>query len=353
MTKQLKENLAVVLHGKGDVRVESRPIPAPGKGEVLLEMKNVGICGSDIHFFNWGRIGDFVVNSPLVLGHESSGQVIQVGEGVTELKPGDRVAVEPGVGCLKCETCKSGRYNLCPDVTFSSCPPDDGLFCRYKVHAANFCFKLPDHVSFEEAALFEPLAVAVHSARRSRIKAGDYVLVTGSGPVGLLCMFVAKASGASHVIITDQVAQRLEVAKKLGADFTVNVGGKSDEEIIKEIQSFRPGEEPNICYECTGTESACRLSLKATARGGVVTLVGQGPSLITVPFVTIGMRELDVLGIFRYANSYPTALSLVASGKVDVKPLITHRYKLEEAVEAFAMARDGKENAIKVMFSCS
>jgi len=347
------ENLSVVLHGKEDLRVEPRPIPSPGRGEVLLEMKNVGICGSDLHFFNNGRIGDFIVKKPTVLGHESSGQVIQVGEGVTNLKPGDRVAIEPGVGCCICDTCKLGRYNLCPEMVFRSCPPVDGLFCRYQVHAANFCYKLPENVSFEEAALVEPLAVAVHSAKRARIQAGDYVLVTGAGPVGLLCMFVAKAAGASHVIITDTVANRLAIAKKLGADFTINVSGRSDEDLIKEIQSLRPGEEPNVCFECTGSEPASRLTMKVTAMGGVVALVGQGPLMVTVPLISVGLRELDVVGIYRYANSYPKAISLISSGKVDVKPLITHRYKLEDAAEAFKMARDGKESTMKVMFTCN
>jgi len=348
----LRENLTAVLHAKGDLRLENRPIPTPGKNQVLLEMKNVGICGSDVHYMTHGSIGHFVVKAPMVIGHEASGVVVKLGEGVTDLKPGDRVAIEPGVPCRICEHCKTGRYNLCPDMKFCATPPIDGNLCRYYVHSADFCYKLPDHVSFEEAALLEPLAVGVHANKRAGVTGGDYVLICGAGPIGLVNILVSKALGASNIIVTDIVDSRLEVAKKFGANFTVNVKGKSEDDILKEIKGFT-GKDPNVCIECSGSEPSTRVGMLATAPGGVVTLIGHGPENMNVPLVTTGIREVDIRGIFRYVNCYPVALALVASGRVDVKPLVTHRYTLEQTLEAFETARTGRGGAIKVMLSCA
>jgi len=348
----LRENLTAVLHAKGDLRLENRPIPTPGQNEVLLEMKNVGICGSDVHYLTHGSIGPFVVKAPMVIGHEASGVVVKVGQGVTSLKPGDRVAVEPGVPCRFCEQCKSGRYNLCPDIKFCATPPVDGNLCRYYVHAADFCYKLPDNVSFEEAALLEPLSVAVHANKRAGVTGGDYVLICGAGPIGLVNIVVAKALGAGDIVITDILDSRLEVARQLGATYTVNVKGKSDEDVLKEIRALT-GKDPNICIECSGFESSTRMGMLATAPGGVVVLVGMGPDNVTVPLIAAAVKEVDVRGIFRYVNCYPVALALVASGRVNVKPLVTHRYTLEQTLEAFETARTGRGGAIKVMLSCA
>jgi L-iditol 2-dehydrogenase len=212
---------------------------------------------------------------------------------------------------------------------------------------------LPDNVSFEDAALLEPLAVVVFALRRAGVSAGDYVMITGAGTIGLLCLQAAKAFGASHVIVTDILDHRLETAKKLGADFTLNVRNKTDEQIVAEIWKPLGGKQPNVTVECTGAEAATRVAVLATTQGGVVSLVGLGPDVINVPMVQVCIRELVLQGTYIYTNSYPLAIELVSQGKINLKPLISHRYKLEQAKEAFETARTSRENALKVMFNIS
>jgi L-iditol 2-dehydrogenase len=351
MASGLKENLSVVIHGKGDLRLENTPVKASGPDDVLIEIKSGGICGTDIHLFLEGNIGSLVATKPYIPGHESAGQVIKVGDNVKHLKPGDRVAIEPVVGCGKCTQCKLGHYQRCDVMTICSIPPHDGNLCRYKVHNGSFCHKLPDNVSYEEAALLEPLAVVVHAVRRAGVSAGNYVMVCGAGPVGLLCLQTAKAFGASHVVVTDIVDHRLEIAKKLGADFTVNVKNKTDEQIVAEIWKPLGGKQPNVTVECTGAEASTRVGIKATAQGGVLSLVGFGPDFINVPMVQVCIRELVLQGTYIYANSYKLSIDLVSQGKVNMKPIITHRYKLEQVKEAFETARTSRDNALKVMFN--
>nr|QBH74076.1 alcohol dehydrogenase [Thermobia domestica] len=345
------DNLSAILYKKNDLRLEQRPIPEPKDDEVLLKMHSVGICGSDVHYLVNGAIGDFVVRSPMVLGHEASGIVAKVGKNVTNLKEGDRVAIEPGVPCRYCKFCKDGKYNLCPDVIFCATPPIDGNLCRYYTHAADFCYKLPDHVSLEEGALLEPLSVGVHACRRAGITLGSVVLVTGAGPIGLVSLLAAKAMGASRVIITDIVAHRLEVAKEIGADDTLLMGKVSTEEAAQQIEKIL-GRQPDKTIECSGAEPCIQLAIQATESGGVIVLVGLGPPKVNVPLVNAACREIDIRGVFRYANDYPLALSMVASGKLNVKKLITHNFKLEETAQAYETARTGAGGAIKVMINC-
>jgi len=347
----LKDNLSVVIHGKGDLRLENTPVKTPGPDDVLVEIKSVGICGTDIHLFLEGNIGHIVATKPYIPGHESAGDVVKVGDNVKHLKPGDRVTIEPVVGCGRCAQCKLGHYQRCDVMTICSIPPHDGNLSRYKVHNASFTHKLPDNVSYEEAALLESLAVVVHAVRRAGVSAGNYVMVCGAGAVGLLCLQTAKAFGASHVIVTDIVDHRLEIAKKLGADFTINVKDKTDEQIVAEIWKPLGGKQPNVTFECTGAEAATRVAIMATAQGGVLSLVGFGPDSINVSMVQVCIRELVLQGICIYSNSYQLSIDLVSQGKVNMKPIITHRYELEQAKEAFETARTGRDNAIKVMFN--
>ena len=348
-----RKNLCAVLRSVGDLGLEERAIPQPAKGEVLLSMHSVGICGSDIHFWVAGRIGDFAVESPMVMGHECSGVVSALGEGVTHLKIGDRVAIEPGSPCRGCFLCKSGRYNLCPDVKFCSAPPTDGALARYHVHAADLCFKLPDHVSFDEGALLEPLSVGVHACQRAGVKIGSRVLICGAGPIGLVCLLMAKASGACKIVITDLEENRLRVAKELGADYPVTVATEdSSRAVARQIKKVL-GYQVDQAIECTGAESSIATAIYGTRSGGVVAIVGLGASEVKVPIVDASVREIDIRGVFRYCNCYPTALEMVASGKVNVKPLITHTYKLEETLDAFERAKTMAGGAIKVMIRCA
>jgi len=238
-------------------------------------------------------------------------------------------------------------------MQFCATPPVHGNLSRYYVHAADFCYKLPSHMSLEEGALMEPLAVGVHACRRAGVTLGKRVLICGAGPIGLVNLLTAKAMGAAEVIVTDINEGRLEVAKGLGADHVYKVSSdKSAEEMAEDVGSLLGGNKPDIAIECCGVESSIRCSIFATKSGGVVVLVGLGKSEVTLPIVNAACREVDIRGIFRYANCYPTAISMVASGLVDVKPLITHRFKLEEAVQAFETAKTGAGGAIKVLIKC-
>jgi len=348
MTSTLEENIALVLHKIDDLRLEPAPVHEPQDGEVLLEMQSVGICGSDVHYWKRGCIGDFIVRAPMILGHESAGKVIKVGPNVKDLKEGDRVTIEPGVPCRRCDFCKGGRYNLCPDVVFLATPPVHGSIARYHTHAADFCFKLPDHVSYEEGAFCEPLSVGVHACRRAGVTIGSKVLITGAGPIGLVSMLAAKAMGADTIVMTDISQSRLDFAKKMGATYVLSADNdpqKFAQQIVEIL-----GTMPNISIECSGAESSIQTTFYATVSGGVVVLVGLGRPLASLPIVNAAVREIDIRGVFRYANCYPAALSLIASGRIDVKPLITHRYTIQESVQAFEMAESGQ--AIKVMIRC-
>uniref|UniRef100_A0A8C7ZRD6 Sorbitol dehydrogenase n=1 Tax=Oryzias sinensis TaxID=183150 RepID=A0A8C7ZRD6_9TELE len=344
-----QENLSVVLHSKGDLRLKQNDCHVLHV-DVLLQMHSVGICGSDVHYWQHGRIGDFVLTKPMVLGHEAAGTVVRIGSQVKHLKVGDRVAIEPGVPREMDEFFKSGRYNLSPTIFFCATPPDDGNLCQYYTHSANFCYKLPDNVTFEEGALIEPLSVGIHACRRAGVTIGSSVLICGAGPIGLVCLLVAKAMGASQVVITDLFPDRLAKAKELGADFQVTVS-KSDspQQLAKKVEDLL-GVQPQITIECTGAESCLQTAIYGTRSGGVVVLVGLGAEMATVPLINAAVREVDIRGVFRYCNTWPMAIAMLASGKVNVKPLVTHRFPLEQAVQAFKTTRQGL--GIKVMLKC-
>ncbi|KRT82776.1 hypothetical protein AMK59_4469, partial [Oryctes borbonicus] len=332
MASRSEDNLTAILYGVNDLRLEQTPIPVPNDDQVLLRMEAVGICGSDVHYLVKGYIGHFVLRQPMVIGHEAAGTVVEVGKNVKNLKPGDRVAIEPGVSCRRCSYCKEGRYHLCPDMVFCATPPVHGNLARYYVHDADFCFKLPDHVSFEEGAVLEPLSVGVHGCKRAGVGVGSIVLVLGAGPIGLVTMLAAKAFGASTVLITDILQRRLDLAKEMGADHTLLVDKNvSDEEIIKQVVE-KLGGQPTISMDCSGAEQSVRIAIQATKSGGCALLIGMGLSEMTVPLANALIREVDIRGVFRYCNDYPTSLDLIATGKINVKPLITHHYTLEQTL---------------------
>ncbi|KAF5292050.1 hypothetical protein FQR65_LT11316 [Abscondita terminalis] len=346
---QRNENLRAVLHGINDLRLEQTSIPEPNDDEVLLKMGVVGICGSDVHFLVHGRIGSIILETPTVIGHEGSGTVVSVGKNVKHLKPGDRVAIEPGVACFKCDYCREGRYNLCRKMKFCAAPPVHGNLAQYYVHSADFCYKLPENVSLEEGALLEPLSVGIYACERGNVSTGDVVLVMGAGPIGLVTLLTAKAFGASTVVVVDLLKSRLDKAKELGADHTVLVDSGTSEEIAIKNITDALGCQPTKSIDCVGFEKTVRVAVQATRSGGTVVLVGMSQANVNFPIVDLLLREVDVRGIFRYVNDYPTALELVTSGKVDLKPLITHNFKMEETLTAFEVSRKAEGNAIKVL----
>ncbi|CAO3680596.1 unnamed protein product [Umbelopsis vinacea] len=355
MTLAHETNVNVVLRKQGEIVLEERPVPTIEPDQVLLNIKVTGICGSDVHYWLHGGIGDFQLKAPMVLGHESAGIVVAVGDKVKHLQVGDRVAVEPGVACRHCEECKSGRYNLCKDMRFAATPPIDGTLCNYYAHAADFCYKIPDSLSLEEAACIEPLSVAIHAANRSNIKSGDRVFVFGAGPVGLLCCAMAKAAGAGHVSIADISPSRLEFAKSYCTDSQIvlkrpEAGEPNIEYSRRTAKAILETEQmADVVIDATGAETCVQMSLMLAKNGGCVVLVGMGSSVQSLPVQELGAREVDIKGIFRYCNTYPRAVKMLSSGAIDVKPLITHSYPLKNAVDAFEHVKSGRDGAIKVV----
>jgi L-iditol 2-dehydrogenase len=349
---------AAVLFTEKDMRlVSDRARPAnPGIGQVLVRMTRVGICGSDVEYWQHGRIGDFVLRAPMVIGHESAGVVVAVGPGVLGLSLGDRVALEPGVPCRACDQCRTGVYNLCPRMQFFATPPVDGSLCDLVLHPADFCFKLPDTVSDDGGAMCEPLSVGVHACERANVGAGSTVLVLGAGPIGLVCMLVARAIGARRVVMTDVRPERLAFALTVGASATVLVS-RNEAENIAAVKAAVGGDNADALFdsaiECSGFESSMRTALAATRSGGTVCCVGLHDPVMNLPLMDANVREVDIRGIFRYRNTYRKCIALLETGNIDIKPLITHRFKFdsqENLIAGFEMARTGKD-AIKVMFS--
>jgi L-iditol 2-dehydrogenase len=326
---------ASVLRGAGDVAIEERQVPRPAPDEVLVRIEAVGVCGSDVHYYEHGRIGPYRVDEPLVLGHEASGVVVAVGSGVAggpgvaSLEVGQRVSLEPGIPCRSCPQCLTGHYNLCPDVRFFATPPHDGAFQEYVVLPAAFVHPIPDAVSDDAAALLEPLSVGVWACRRGQVTAGSAVLVTGAGPIGLVCAQAAQAFGATHVWVSDVNTHRLALAERLGA-IPVNVA---------ERPIGDHGLDPDVLLECSGHPRAAWEAIRTVARGGRVVLVGMGSDELPIPLPYVQDHELVLLGAFRYANTWPTAIELVASGRVDLDALVTGHYGLDDVEQALTAAR--------------
>lgn len=339
---------AAMLHGVGDFRLEDVPrarISEPD--QCLVRIGACGICGSDVHFYRHGKIGEFVVTTPMSLGHEAAGTIEEVGPAVKGLKPGDRVAIEPGVPCRKCEFCRTGRYNLCADVVFLAAPPHDGAFAEYLAWPADYLFKLPDAVSLEEGAMCEPFAVGLHAARRAGVRGGDWVLVTGAGPIGLCAIQASRANGATRIIAADMVASRLEKARTLGATDTVLLGS---EDLREKVADLTGGRGVDVVLECSGTIPAVHDGVEAVKRGGMVQLVGNFVAVNPeIPIQRMVERELSVSGLFRYANCYPSAIEMIATGKIDLKALVTHSYDLAGVIEGIAWVDEHKGEVIKAV----
>ncbi|KAI9898611.1 hypothetical protein N3K66_006971 [Trichothecium roseum] len=330
------------------------PVLAPGAGQVLLHIKATGVCGSDVHFWKTGRIGTLVFEGDCIIGHEAAGVVVRCGEGVTNLKPGDRVAVEPGVPCGECFLCVDGRYNLCEDVQFAGVYPYAGTLQRFKVHPARWLHKLPDTVSYAEGALLEPLSVVLHAIESAHITLGTPVFVCGAGPIGLLALSAARASGAHPIVISDVEPRRLAFAKELVPScITYRVDMRLDgEESARRVRSlFGDGEysQPRVALECTGVESSVCSAAFVVRRGGVLMVVGVGKSVMNnLPFMHLSLAEIDLRFINRYRDTWPAGIACIDGGLIDVKRLVSHTFPLEQAEEGLTLASDPKNGAIKV-----
>jgi D-xylulose reductase len=317
-----------------------------GPRDVRVKLHSVGICGSDVHYYQHGRIGPFVVEAPMVLGHEASGTVIEAGSQVTRLKVGDRVCMEPGIPDPSSRPSRLGMYNLDPAVRFWATPPIHGILRPTVVHPADFTFKVPDNVSFAQAAMVEPLAVGMHAAMKAKIKPGDVAVVTGAGPIGVVTALAALAGGCSRVIISDVQQPKLDLAASLGPITPVNAKEQNLQRIVAEQTD---GWGADVVFECSGNERAAGAVFGVLCPGGVVVLVGMPMQPIAYDVVAAQIKEARVEHVFRYAHVFPRALALMGSGKIDVKPLITDRFPFEKSIEAFNFACKMPPTSVKAM----
>lgn len=344
----MKKSMKVaVMNGIGQMGFIERPIPEPAENEVLVKLEYVGICGSDMHYYETGRIGDYIVEPPFVLGHEPGGTVVKVGKNVTHLKEGDRVALEPGKTCGHCEFCKEGNYNLCPDVIFFATPPIDGVFQEYVAHEANLCFKLPENVSTLEGALIEPLAVGFHAANQGGAHTGQTAVVFGAGCIGLVSLMALKAKGVEEVYVVDIMQKRLDKAMELGATEVIN-SKKID--IIKEVERLTNGRGVDLVIDTAGMEVTTQQAIHVARKGASIVLVGYTKTgMVTLPLSLAMDKELTFKTVFRYRHIYPMAIEAVAKGKVNLKGIVTDIFNFDDIQNAMDSSVRDKANIVKAV----
>lgn len=342
MEKKMK---VAVMNGVGKMGFVEREIPQPADNEVLVKLEYVGICGSDMHYYETGRIGDYVVEPPFVLGHEPGGVVVEVGKNVTHLKVGDRVALEPGKTCRHCEYCREGKYNLCPDVVFFATPPVDGVFQEYVAHEAALCFKLSENVDTLEGALIEPLAVGFHAANQGGAHAGQTAVVFGAGCIGLVSMMALKAEGVSRVYVVDIMQKRLDKAMELGATGVIN---SMNTDVQEEIGRLTEGKGVDLVIETAGMEVTTRQAIHVTKKGATIVLVGYSKTgEMTLPLSLALDKELTFKTVFRYRHIYPMAIEAVASGKVNLKGIVSNIFNFDDIQAAMDKSVSDKANIVK------
>lgn len=333
-----------------DIRkVEMREIPMPAvqENEVLVKLMHCGVCGSDIHFYEHGRIGSCVVTPPMILGHECAGEIVQVGSMVRHLQVGDRVALEPGRACGTCEYCKSGRYNLCPDMTFMATPPVDGAFREYISYPADYCFKLPDNMDTIEGALLEPLNVGFHAAMRAEPKVGQSAVILGSGCIGLCVLMALHTMGVQEIYMFDMIDRRLEKARELGAAGVYNSKEVDPRQIIQEKTG---GAGVDLVFETAGAVATTKLTAYLVKAGGTIVMIGEGGNaLVEYPFSEISPKEVDLRTIRRYRNLYPTVIKAVSTCGIPLKKLVTDTFCFDEIDQALEYSVVHKADTVKTV----
>lgn len=332
---------ASVLRGVRDIVVEQRPTPVPAADEVLVRIAAVGTCGSDVHYYQHGRIGSYIVESPMILGHEASGTIVAVGDSVPADRIGQRVSIEPQRVDRTCRYCKSGQYNLCVNIEFYATPPIDGAFAEYAVIQQDFAHSVPDSISDDAAALMEPLSVAIWSLQKAGVSAGSSVLIAGAGPIGIVTAQTARAFGATTIVVSDPMPERREVALRYGATSVIDPAAAAT------VDAGAAGSGFDAFIDASGAPSAVRAGILALRRAGSAVLVGMGADDVSMPVSTIQSRELTVTGVFRYANTWPTAIALVAAGLVDLDALVTGHFGLDAVEDALGSA--GTATTLKSM----
>ena len=329
------------------LEVGEAPMPKVGPDDVMIKVQSVGVCGSDLHYYHTGSIGNFIVKPPFILGHEAAGIIEEVGENVKNLKPGDRVTLEPGYTCGKCEYCMSGRYNLCPDVVFMATPPYDGAFCEYVAWPAHMAFKLPDNMSYMEGALVEPLSVGLHAANMADAKLGQTAVVLGSGCIGLCTLMSLKARGVTKIYIADVIQKRLDKAKSLGATEVINAAEK---DTVEEIMRLTDGKGCDLVFETAGSRITTQQTPYLVKIGGKIVLVGMAPNPnLEYDFAPLSNKEVTIQTIFRYRNKYPMAIQAISSGKIPIKEIATDFFDLCDTPKAMAYSVSNKADIVKAV----
>ena len=337
---------AAVLHQSRQVVIKDVPKPAPLAGEVLIRVKSVGICGTDFHYWRTGSVGNFKITEPFILGHEASGQIEQVGEGVTNRSIGEKVVVDIQVPCGKCSICRMGRYNLCPLKRCMGDPPTNGAFAEYVTWPADSAYAMPDDMTFNEGALIEPLNIGVYAVSRAGISMGDSVMIMGAGTVGLMSLHAVLAAGVDEVYVVDIDDWRLNKAREFGATATIN----ARDDVASRVHDLTNGSYVDTTIEASGSPVATVQAVKVTRRGGKIALVGvYDLGEFPYPLLDVVMKELTVFGNIDGANAFPKSMHLMASKKIDAEKLITHHLPLEDLDRAFRILDEKKEHALKIM----
>ncbi|UVK55645.1 NAD(P)-dependent alcohol dehydrogenase [Mesorhizobium sp. AR02] len=342
---------ALVLEKKGELSLREIALPLDvGPDDVKIAIHTVGVCGSDVHYYTHGAIGSYVVRAPMVLGHEAAGTVVETGANVETFKVGDRVCMEPGVPNLSSRATKLGIYNVDPDVSFWATPPVHGVLAPYAVHPAAFTYKLPDNVSFAEGAMVEPFAIGMQAASRARIVPGDVAVVVGCGPIGIMIALAALAGGCSKVLISDFSAPKLAIAAQYAGIVPVNIGEQS---LVDAVAAATDNWGADIVFEASGSPKAFANLFDVVRPGGAVVLVGLPVEPVALNVPAAISKEVRIETVFRYANIFDRALQLIASGKVDLKPLITGTYAFADSIKAFERAAAGNPEDVKLQILLS
>lgn len=340
-------NFAVFMTGINKLETREIPMPEVKDDEVLIKLEYVGICGSDVHYLEYGRIGDFLVEGDFILGHECSGVVSETGANVTSLRVGDKVTLEPGQTCGQCEFCKSGKYNLCPHVKFFATPPYQGCLMKYLAYPETMAFKLADNMSTKEGSLVEPFAVGIHAAAQGNVTLGSSVVILGSGCIGLMTLAACRSFGAGDITVVDVLDNRLEYALKLGATRVINA---KTQDVEKEMHSLTNGAGTDIVFETAGAEVTISQTAYLVKAGGTIVLVGMAPKdVIPYNISKILAKEAQIKSVFRYRNIYPKAIAAISTGIVDVSQVITKEFDFEDTDKAFDFVINNKSDVVKAV----
>jgi L-iditol 2-dehydrogenase len=336
---------AAVMTDLRTIDIVESPVPSPGPGQALVRMKAVGICGSDVHYYVDGRIGDAVVRYPFQLGHEPAGVVAALGEGVTGLAVGTRVALEPSHSCGHCAACIGGRPNVCPTVRFLGTPPISGCYAEYHVFAAEQCVPIPDGVSMEAAATLEPMAVGLHAVNLARLRLGDRVAIMGGGPIGILTAVAARLAGASFIALTEPIADRRALAKRFDIDLILNPDACNAVEEINRVAGAI-----DVSFECAGQQAAIDDATLVVRPGGTTIIIGI-PSVDTITLFPhlIRRKELNIIMARRANLALEPAIRLMAAGSIHPEHIITHHFSMEKLAEGMELVHSYTGGVLKAM----